>query len=87
MIKLLTITVLSLCLIMSVGIYGIAGADDMKEQGEEMINVSKTLEQDNDAAVEDGEKIIDEAEMQKEDAEMVEKHEMADDTLKAMDKN
>jgi len=85
MIKLFTVTVISLCLIMSVGFIGIAGADDMKEQGEEMTNVSRTHELDSEEAVKEGEEIIDEAEMQKEDEEMAEKHEMADETLKQID--
>ena len=51
MIKLFTVTVIALCLILSVGFIGIAGADDMKAQGEEMINVNRTLDIDEKAAV------------------------------------
>jgi cell division protein FtsX len=83
MTKLFAITVMSICLIMSAGFYGIAGADDtIKEQAEEMVNVNKTLDQDAGAAVEEGEKIVDEAEMKDEAEEMVEKHELADEAMK-----
>ena len=82
MIKLFTVTIISLCLIMSVGFIGIAGADDIKEQDEEMINVSRTQEQAGEEAVKEGEEMIDEAEMMKEDEEMAEEHEMEDETLK-----
>ncbi len=89
MIKLFSCTVIILCLIMSAGFTGIASADDAMEKAEEMTNVSRTVEQakdaeaavDTEAALEEGEKIIDEAEMQKEDEELTEKHEMADETL------
>jgi len=84
MTKLFAVTVMSICLIMSVGFYGIAGADDtmddtlkkmqadekeeiagaedMKEKGDEMINVTRTVEEDAEAAAEEGEKVLDDAE-------------------------
>jgi hypothetical protein len=83
MIKVISFTFISLCLIMSVGFYGIAGADDtMKEQAEEMTNVSRTVDINEDEAAEKGEEIIDEAEMKEEAEEILEKGEMEDDTLK-----
>jgi len=97
MTKLFAITVMSICLIMSAGFYGIAGADDtmkeqiagaddtMKEQAEEMVNVNKTLDQDAAAAVEEGEEIVDEAKMKDEAEEMVEKHELADEAMKPVE--
>ena len=105
MTKLFAVTVMSICLIMSVGFYGIAGADDtmddtlkkmqadekeeiagaedMKEKGDEMINVTRTVDQDAEAAAEEGEKVLDDAEMKEEgekvldDAEQVEMKEEA----------
>ena len=85
MIKLFTVTVIALCLILSVGFIGIAGADDMKAQGEEMINVNRTLDIDEKAAVVEGEEALDTAEMKEEAAEMTEIQEMADEKLKETD--
>ncbi len=82
MTKLFAVAVMSICLIMSVGFYGIAGADDtMKEQAEEMVNVNKTLDQGAEA----GEEIVDEAEMKDEAAELTEKHELTDEAMKPIE--
>ena len=92
MTKLFAVTVISICLIMSVGFYGIAGAGDMKENiagaedvkenAEEMINVNRTLEQDTEAVEGEGEEVLEDTEMKEEAADITEKHELADDTMK-----
>jgi hypothetical protein len=92
MTKLFAVTVMSICLIMSVGFYGIAGAEEVKEniagagevkeQAEEMINVNRTLEQDTEAAAAEGEEVLEDTEMKEGAEEMIEGKEMAEDTLK-----
>ena len=84
--KLIAFTVMILCLTLAAGFNGIAGADNKKDQGEEMINMSHKVEKTKEAAMEEGKEIVDEAEMHKEDVEM-KKHEMADETVKKMDEH
>ena len=85
--KLFTFTTIILSLTLLGGFNGIAGALDVKDQGEQMINVSQKQPLDKEALVAEGEKTVDEAEMQKEAEEMAAKDEMTDDTLKKMDEN
>ena len=85
--KLFTFTTIILSLTLLGGFNGIAGALDVKGQGEKMINVSQKQPLDKETLVEEGEKTVDEAEMQKEAEEMAAKDEMTDDTLKKMDEN
>ncbi len=79
--------VIMLCLVLSVVLYGIAGADSFKKKGEEMINVNRTLDIDEKAALIVREEAVDEeTELTEEAAEMAEIHELADETMKQTEK-
>ncbi len=86
--KLFTVAVVALCLILSAGFNGIAGANEMKAQDEKMIKVSETkarvneAAKNNEAVVEEEGTIVDETDIQKDDAEMPAKHKKGYKALK-----
>ena len=85
--KIFAFTVIILCLTLSIGFNGIAGALDKADTDEEMINVSEKLPLEEGVAVEKGEAMVDEADLQKEAEDMTEKEEMADESIKDMDEH
>ncbi len=79
--RIFAVTVVALCMTLSAGFNGIAGANEVKDQDEKMANVNKTPAKDKEAAVEEGVTIINAADIQKEAVKMTEKHEKADKSL------
>jgi hypothetical protein len=82
--KIFTFTIIILCLSLFAG-FGIANALDKKETGEKMMTVSEKQPLEEGAALEEAEKAVDEAEMEKEDADITGKQEVADESMKKMD--